>query len=257
MSEVVVSADNLRKAFGATKALDGLSLRIARGEKYGLLGPNGSGKTTLIRAILGLVTPDSGEVKVLGHGVPSPVVAARVGYMTQAAALYEDLSPRENLRFFAMLFGTPAGEIPTRIDEALELVGLADRADSPVRTLSGGLRQRASLAAALVHRPELMLLDEPTVGMDPEVRRALWRHFDRLNTEGRTFVISTHVMDEAERCGRIGLLRAGRFLAEGSPRELKEQAGAASLEEAYLWFAERAEAAALGDPAGAAGKERR
>ncbi len=269
MSEVVVSVDNLRKAFGATKALDGLSLRIARGEKYGLLGPNGSGKTTLIRAIVGLVAPDSGEVKVLGHGVPAAAVTPRVGYMTQAAALYEDLTPRENLRFFATLFGTPVGEIPTRIDEALELVGLGDRANSPVRTLSGGLRQRASLAAALVHRPELMLLDEPTVGTDPEVRLTLWRHFDRLNSEGRTFVISTHVMDEAERCSRVGLLRAGRLLAEGSPRELREHAGAASLEEAYLWFAERAEgsapagsgaapgATALGAPAAPAEKERR
>jgi ABC-2 type transport system ATP-binding protein len=240
---MVVAADGLRKAFGRTQALDGLTLRITRGEKYGLLGPNGSGKTTLIRTIAGLLSPDSGDVRVLDQKVPSAAVAARVGYMTQVSALYEDLTPRENLRFFAALFGVPAREVSSRIDEVLDLVNLTARADSPVRTLSGGLRQRTSLAAALVHRPELMLLDEPTVGTDPEVRRGLWQRFDRMNAEGRTFIISTHVMDEAERCSRVGLLRSGRLLAEGSPARLKEQTGAASLEEAYLWFAERAGAA--------------
>ncbi len=233
---IVVAADGLVKNFGRTRALDGLNLRIHRGEKYGLLGPNGSGKTTLIRSIVGLVQPDQGEIRVLGEKVPSPSVSRRIGYMTQAAALYEDLTVRENLRFFARLFGAGGG-VAGRVEEVLTLVGLDDRGSSPVRTLSGGMRQRASLAAALIHQPELMLLDEPSVGVDPELRLGLWDHFDRLNGEGRTFVISTHVMDEAERCTRVGFLRAGRLLAEGSPRELKERAGAGSLEEAYLWFA--------------------
>ncbi|MCL6581687.1 MAG: ABC transporter ATP-binding protein [Firmicutes bacterium] len=226
------------KTFGRTRALDGLTVRVRRGEKYGLVGPNGSGKTTFIRSILGLVLPDSGEVRVLGERVPSPRVASRVGYMTQAPALYEDLTVRENLRFFARLFGT-GRDLAERVAEVLHLVGLEGRQDSPVRTLSGGMRQRASLAAALVHAPELMVLDEPTVGVDPELRQALWRHFDRLNAEGRTFIISTHVMDEAERCTRVGFLRAGHLLAEGSPAELKAQAGAPSLEQAYLRFAVR------------------
>ncbi len=237
--EVVVAAENLVKTFGRTRALDGLTLRVRRGEKYGLLGPNGSGKTTLIRSIVGLVAPDRGAVRVLGKKVPSPAVAPRVGYMTQAAALYEDLTVRENLRFFARLFGV-GRRVAERVEEVLRLVDLADRGGSPVRTLSGGMRQRASLAAALIHEPELMLLDEPTVGVDPELRLTLWQHFDRLNAEGRTFIISTHVMEEAERCGRVGLLQAGRLLAEGSPRELKEKAGASSLEQAYLWFSHQA-----------------
>jgi len=235
-AEVVVAVDNVSKTFGRTRALDGLTLRVIRGEKYGLLGPNGSGKTTLIRCMVGLVLPDKGRVTVLGRTVPSAAAAARVGYMTQAPALYEDLTVVENLHFFARLFGAGA-DAARRIEEVLELVDLGARRRSPVRTLSGGMRQRVSLAAALVHRPELMLLDEPTVGVDPELRRTLWRHFDRLNAEGKTFIISTHVMEEAERCSRVGLLRAGRLLAEGSPAELKRRAGASTLEEAYLWFA--------------------
>ncbi|RJQ08376.1 MAG: ABC transporter ATP-binding protein [Bacillota bacterium] len=235
--ETVVNTRDLVKVFGRTRALDGLSLSVKRGEKYGLLGPNGSGKTTLIRSMVGLVQPDHGQIEVLGEKVPSPFVSRRVGYMTQAAALYEDLTVRENLRFFARLFG--ARDVADRVEEVLTLVGLADRGSSPVRTLSGGMRQRASLAAALVHKPELMLLDEPSVGVDPELRLGLWDHFDRLNREGRTFVISTHVMDEAERCTRVAFMRAGRLLAEGSPRELKEQTGTGSLEEAYLWYARK------------------
>jgi ABC-2 type transport system ATP-binding protein len=233
-----VRAVDLVKCLGAIRALDGLSLEVRPGEKYGLLGPNGSGKTTLIRSFVGLIAPDSGEVRVFGEPVPSPLVTNRVGYMTQSAALYEDLTVRENLLFFARLFGV-SGSAVARVREVLDLVDLTSRADSPVRTLSGGMRQRASLATALVHEPGLMLLDEPTVGVDPELRLTLWDHFDRLNAQGKTFVISTHVMDEAERCGRVGLLRAGRLLAEGSPRELKERAGASTLEEAYLWHAAR------------------
>ncbi|HCJ09860.1 MAG TPA: ABC transporter ATP-binding protein [Clostridiales bacterium] len=240
--EDVVAAEGLFKSFGRTRALDGLSLTVRRGEKYGLVGPNGSGKTTLIRTVVGLIVPDSGTVRVFGERVPSAGVSKRVGYMTQAAALYEDLTVRENLRFFARLFGTGTGRrLSARVEETLELVDLADRGDSPVRTLSGGMRQRASLAAALIHEPELLLLDEPTVGVDPELRRALWDHFDRLNAQGRTFIISTHIMDEAERCDRVGFLRAGRLIAEGAPCSLRERAGSATLEEAYLWHAGRSD----------------
>ena len=248
-AEIVVSVRELAKTFGRTKALDGLSLDVRRGEKYGLVGPNGSGKTTLLRAIVGLVEPEAGEVRVLGEEVPSPRIAARIGYMTQSAALYEDLTVRENLRFFARLFGADA-RTAERVEEVLALVDLKPRGDSPVRTLSGGMKQRASLAAALVHYPEIMILDEPTVGVDPELRLGLWEHFNRLNREGRTFIISTHVMDEAERCGRVGLLRLGRLLAEGTPEELKREAKASSLEEAYLWFARRAS----GEPATGKGR---
>jgi ABC-2 type transport system ATP-binding protein len=238
--DAVVQAVGLVKRFGSIRALDGLTLGVQRGEKYGLLGPNGSGKTTLIRSIVGLVAPDEGEVRVLGEKVPSPLTSSRIGYMTQSAALYEDLTVRENLFFFARLFGTP-GQTADRVEEVLRLVHLTDRSGTPVRALSGGLRQRASLAAALIHEPELLLLDEPTVGVDPELRLVLWDHIDRLNALGKTIIVSTHVMEEAERCGRIALLRAGRLLAEGSPLELKQGAGAASMEAAYLHYASQAD----------------
>jgi len=247
MGDTVVVAKGIAKSFGQTRALDGLSLTIQQGEKYGLVGPNGSGKTTLIRSlvglvVVGLVVPDAGTVTVFGRRVPSVEVSIRIGYMTQTAALYEDLTVRENLRFFARLYGTGGGKpVPARVEKVLGLVDLVGRGDSPVRTLSGGMRQRVSLAVALIHEPELLLLDEPTVGVDPELRRALWDHFDDLNARGVTFVISTHVMDEVERCDRVAFLRAGRLIAEGTPQDLRESAGASSLEDAYLRHAGRSD----------------
>src|SRR6266536_4787301 len=164
-SQHAVEVDGLVKRYGSLAALDGIALRVRRGEVYGLLGPNGSGKTTLIRCLVGLVRPDAGTARVLGQRMPDLGVLARVGYMTQAAALYPDLSVLENLRFFAAISGGRG-----RIDEALRLVELEDRRDSVVATLSGGMRTRASLACAVVHQPELLLLDEPTVGVDPQLR---------------------------------------------------------------------------------------
>lgn len=226
------------KNFGSFAALRGLNLDIEEGETYGLLGPNGSGKTTLIRAMAGVLRLDGGEIRIFGKKVPSREVAARVGYMTQAPALYEDLTVRENITFFARLYGLRE-KVAERMEEVMELVYLADKADRPVRTLSGGMKQRTNLACALVHRPRLVLLDEPTVGVDPRLRQGLWEYFHRLNREGTTLLISTHVMDEAERCGRIAFLQEGTVLAVGTPAELKEAAGAATIEEAFLYFDRR------------------
>lgn len=217
------------KSFGRQAALQGVSLRLRRGEVYGLLGPNGSGKTTLIRCLLGLVKPDAGSVRVLGRLMPDLNVLSRIGYMTQTAALYPDLTVLENLRFFAAINGAEA-----HLTEALRFVDLEDRPDSVVATLSGGMRTRASLACAIVHRPELLLLDEPTVGVDPQLRRRLWDQFREMADGGTTLLISSHVMDEAERCQRLGLIRFGRLLAEGTVEELKEQAGVEKLEDAFL-----------------------
>ena len=228
-----VEVDRVVKSFGELRALEGVTLRIREGEIYGLLGPNGSGKTTLIRALVGLVQPEAGTVTVLGHRIPNLHVLGHVGYMTQAAALYPDLSVEENLRFFAAISGADAG-----VEEALDFVDLRSRRRSVVSTLSGGMRTRASLACALVHRPRLLLLDEPTVGVDPQLRAQLWDRFRRMADQGTTILISSHVMDEAERCERLGLILFGRLLAEGSSRELQERAGAASLEEAFLKLAE-------------------
>ncbi len=229
---VAIQARGVRKRFGEVEALRGLDLTVRPGETVGLLGPNGSGKTTFIRAIAGLVRPDAGRIEVLGRSPREAVGAGLVGYMTQAAALYGELSLEENLRFFAQLQGVP--DAAARIEEALRTVDLLDRARSVVGTLSGGMRQRASLAAALLHRPRLLLLDEPTVGVDPALRRDFWTHFRSLAEQGVAILVSSHVMDEASRCDRLGLILGGVMLAEGSAAELVARAGTPDLESAFL-----------------------
>ena len=229
MIEDAVSVDGVSKSFGSLKALDSVSLRVRPGEVYGLLGPNGSGKTTLIRMLVGLILPDSGSVTVLGTRMPDVGILGRVGYMTQQAALYPDLSVEENVRFFAAV-----NQAESQVEEALHFVELWDRRRSIVSELSGGMRQRASLACAIVHGPRLLLLDEPTVGLDPQLRIQFWEGFRVMTRSGISIVISSHVMDEAERCDRLGLVRLGKLLAEGSAAELKELAGTSDLEQAFL-----------------------
>jgi ABC-2 type transport system ATP-binding protein len=231
---VVVSGVQI--SFGKTYALRGLSIRVPAGQTYGLLGPNGAGKTTLIRLIAGLLHTDTGTVSVLDTPMPNKAILSKIGYMTQAAALYTDLTIRENITFFGTIMG---GTTATRVDEVMALVDLSDRADSLVGTLSGGMKQRTSLACALVHKPRLLLLDEPTVGVDPQLRVQFWAHFRKLNEEGITIIVSSHVMDEAERCDRLGFIQGGRLLAEGDAVSLLKQAGATTLEEAFIRFAER------------------
>jgi ABC-2 type transport system ATP-binding protein len=229
-----VDVENVSKTFGEIKALDGVTLRVKQGEIYGLLGPNGAGKTTLIRTFVGLVEPSGGTVTVLGRRMPNVGVLGNVGYMTQQAALYPGLSVEENVRFFGAINGAEEG-----VKEALELVDLFDRRASVVATLSGGMRQRCSLACALVHKPQLLLLDEPTVGVDPQLRVQFWESFRRMAAAGTTIVVSSHVMDEAERCQRLGLVQFGRLLAEGTPTEIRTLGGSQNLEEAFLALAGR------------------
>jgi ABC-2 type transport system ATP-binding protein len=226
-----VAVRDVVKRFGGIAALNRITLSIPRGQVYGLLGPNGAGKTTLIRAIVGLVRVDEGDVRVYGHRMPDRGVLSNVGYMTQAAALYLDLTAEENVRFFASLYGL--GDVA----EALRFVDLHDRRKSVTATLSGGMRTRLSLACALVHRPELLLLDEPTVGVDPQLRAQLWDGLRRMAAGGTTILISSHVMDEAERTDRLGLILGGRLLAEGSADELRAMAGTDRLEDAFLSLA--------------------
>ena len=228
-----VATIGLCKRFGSVEAIRDVSLAVPRGITLGLLGPNASGKTTLIRLLAGLLRPSSGEVRVLGQA-PGPEVQEKVGYMAQTTALYDFLTVWENMRCFAGLQGVSS---KAQMEETLELVGLADHMHRLVRHISIGMARRASLACALAHRPELLLLDEPTVGVDPELRLQFWEHFHRLNAEGVTIVLSTHAMDEAERCHRLGFLREGRLLAEGSPDELREASGASTLEGAFLRMA--------------------
>ena len=235
-TDIAVEARDVRKRFGDVTALDGLSLSIRAGEIYGLLGPNGSGKTTLIRALAGLLRLDEGELMVLGTTPRGAAAASAVGYMTQAPALYTELSVQENLHFFGALAGVP--HIESRVEDALQRVDLLARRGSIVGTLSGGMRTRVSLAATLLHQPQLLLLDEPTVGVDPALRRDFWQHFRSLASTGVTILVSSHVMDEASRCDRLGLIRAGRLLAEGSASELMTLAHTTDLESAFLSLSE-------------------
>ena len=234
-SEIVLETIDLQKYFGKIHAVDGVNLSIKRGEIYGLIGPNGSGKTTLIRLCLGLLFPTNGTIQLLGKTIPNKEILAKVGYMTQASALYEELTVCENVAFFAAMCGSHE---PAWIDQAIALVDLQDRAHSLVSTLSGGMRQRTSLACSLAHRPRLLLMDEPTVGVDPQLRVTFWTYFRHLADTGVTLIVSSHVMDEAERCDRLGFMRQGKLLAEGSSTELKLREGADTLEEAFLKFAE-------------------
>ncbi len=241
LADAPIILDDVTKTFGKTRALDGVTFRVSTGETFGLIGPNGSGKTTLIRALLGLARPTSGSVRVLGRDATDRRVSREIGYMTQASALYGELSVRENLAFFAALYGLHGRRRDTQIAETLALVELTDRARDPVQTLSGGMRQRVSLACALVHQPRLVFLDEPTAGIDPELRILFWDYFARLNSQGVTIVVSTHDLDEAKRCHRLALLRFGRLLVADTPAELLRRSGATDFDHAFLYYAARRE----------------
>ena len=215
---------------GGRVALDDLTCTVEPGSVTGLLGPSGSGKTTFIRAIVGVQRVERGRVEVLGEPAGVSALRAEVGYMTQSGSVYDDLTIRENLRFFARIVGTRADAV----ERALEATSLEKERDRVVGRLSGGQRARVSLAVALLGAPRLLVLDEPTVGLDPVLRRDLWRLFHKLAAEGTTLLVSSHVMDEAERCDALLLLRDGRLLAHGTPAEIRRCTGGADLEEAFL-----------------------
>ncbi len=216
--EPAIRASGLVKEFGPVRAVDDVSFELAPGRIYGLLGPNGSGKTTLIRLLTGLTRATSGSAEVLGVTMPSRPNLSRIGYMTQADGVYTALTVRENARFFAATYGVRGDDA---VDETLRLVELADRADTIVGTLSGGQRRRLSLACALVHRPPVLFLDEPTVGIDPLLRVQFWAHFRELADAGTTIVVSSHVMDEADRCDELLFVRSGKVIARGTGREIR------------------------------------
>ena len=232
-----ITVRGLVKEFDGLRAVDNLDLTIENGEVYGLLGPNGAGKTTVIRILVGLIRPTSGDARVLDRPAGEKELAKRTGYMPQEIALYDTLTVEENLDLFANLYEMERGRIEQRKLEVLRFVALEDRRDSIVYQLSGGMRHRASLAVALLHEPELLFLDEPTVGVDPELRAGFWENFGRLKTSGKTVIITTHYMDEARHCDRVGLMHRGRLVAEGPPEDVVARAGARDLEEAFLKLA--------------------
>ncbi len=211
---------DLHKNFGVVKALDGISLNIESGQIYGLLGANGAGKTTLLRVLIGSTKPTTGRLSVLGFDPTKHKKAIRkkIGYMPQSPALYEDLSPRENINFFGRAH--QIANISYRVDQVIEFVGLKARARDPVYKFSGGMKQRVSLACALVHQPQMLILDEPTSGIDPKLRESFWEHFRELASQGVTIIVSTHQMNEAMYCDRLAILHRGNLLADDTPRQL-------------------------------------
>jgi ABC-2 type transport system ATP-binding protein len=226
MTRDVVQTSGLTKKFGSLVAVDHMDLSVKSGEIFGFLGPNGAGKTTTVRILCGLMMPTSGTATVVGHDVVTEPeeVKQRIGYMPQAYGLYDDLTVDENLEFFGSVYRVPRDERRKRADEILQLVRLEESRKHYAGQLSGGMKRRMSLAVSLIHNPQLLILDEPTAGVDPPLRRIFWQYFRELNKRGVTFFINTHYMDEAELCDRLALISYGRLVSLGSPTELKRKA---------------------------------
>jgi len=230
----MIGVRNVFKSFGKEQVLRGISLDIPAGEVYGLLGPSGSGKTTMVRILAGTLAADSGAVTLDGVPQPNRRSLSRIGFMPQYDALYNDLSGLDNLRFFGRLYRMDRRRLNARIDDVLELTGLGADRKKRVSLYSGGMKKRLSLATALLHGPDVLLLDEPTVGIDPVLRRTIWEEFARLRAEGRTLVVTTHVMEEADRCDRAGLLYGGHLIASGEVGALKASAPGGTLEDLFF-----------------------
>ena len=239
--EDVIKIEHFSKRFGKFVVLDNINLSVKKGEILGLLGPSGSGKTTLIKAIVGMCEPTQGLISVLGTKMPSLSVISKIGYMAQSDALYEDLNALDNILFFSSLYGLKGKLAKKRANEILELVLLHNEGKKLIKNFSGGMKRRLSLAIALVHNPEILILDEPTVGIDPLLRIEFWKEFDRLRKEGVTIIITTHVMDEAEHCDRLALIRNGGIIAIGTPEELKKTSGESTVEGAFLYYGKERE----------------
>jgi ABC-2 type transport system ATP-binding protein len=245
--QLAVRTVGLRKTFGHLVAVDSLDLTIARGEVFGMLGPNGSGKTTTIRMLCGLLTPTAGEATVVGFDVRTQPeqIRRRIGYMSQKFGLYDDMTVRENLRFYASVYGLRGAERDARIAELLRELELEPRADQFAGTLSGGWKQRLALACSTAHRPAMLFLDEPTAGVDPAARRRFWELIYDLAAKGTTILVTTHYMDEAERCQRLAFLSRGHLIAVGTPDEVPRQFHQPSIEDVFIELQRRDEGAAV------------
>jgi len=241
-SVYAVKTENLRKEFDGLVAVADLNLRVKKGVLYGMIGPNGSGKTTTIKVLMGIQRPTKGTGSILGECIPVKDNIQKIGYMPQEMAVYYDLSIHENLELFAALYSVQREDFQRKEKELLEMVNLVDRKDSAVSQLSGGMRHRVSLACTLVHEPEVLFLDEPTVGVDPELRAGFWEYFGELKERGKTIIMTTHYMDEAVRCDVVGMMRAGRLIAEGAPDELLARTSTDNLEDAFLSFSREGKA---------------
>lgn len=222
--------------FGKKQILKDINIQIPYGQIYGLLGPSGCGKTTMVKVMAGILEPTSGEAYVLEERMPKLSLMKKIGYMAQGDALYTALTAAENLQFFGAMYGMSKVEIKKRSAEVMELVNLSDHLNKPVQSYSGGMKRRLSLAIAILHNPPVLILDEPTVGIDPVLRKSIWQELNQLADQGVTILVTTHVMDEADKCHNLSMMREGRLIAKGTSLELQNKIGVHSLEEAFIYY---------------------
>ncbi|NSL53102.1 ABC transporter ATP-binding protein [Bacillus sp. P2(2020)] len=231
-----IRIEHVNKIFGKKQVLYDITLDIPSSKIIGILGPSGSGKTTLVKIIAGIDEPTDGDVYVLDEKMPKLSIMNKIGYMAQADALYGELTAIENLNFFASMYNLPREKKKQRINNVLGLVNLTDFSKTQVKHFSGGMKRRLSLAIALVHEPPILILDEPTVGIDPILRKSIWEELRRICESGTTIIVTTHVMDELEKCDMLGMIREGKLIAVGSPEDLKVRSSTSSIEEAFLYY---------------------
>ena len=231
-----IDIKNVSKSFGRKQVLFDINLTVPQYQILGLLGPSGSGKTTLVKMIAGVDSASSGEVYVLDEKMPKLSMMHKIGYMAQSDALYGDLTAKENLQFFASMYNLSKQKQKERIYAVMELVNLTEHLNKQVKQYSGGMKRRLSLAIALIHEPSVLILDEPTVGIDPVLRKSIWEELYNLSSQGTTIVVTTHVMDEAEKCDNLGMIREGRLIASGTPEELSKATSLNTLEGAFLYY---------------------
>lgn len=238
-TEYAIQTSGLTKEFSGFIAVNNLNLKVEKGEIYGLLGPNGAGKTTLIKMLCSIMSPNSGNAQVLGEKIPDGNISSQIGYMPQETGVYLGLTVEQNLKFYGRIFGLETKEIEIREDKLLKFVDLLDWKYEMAENLSGGMKHRLSLACTLLHQPQVLFLDEPTVGVDPELRVSFWNYFQDLRKRGTTILITTHYMDEARHCDRIGFMQHGHLIAEDTPLDILKKTGTDSLEDAFLKFSKQ------------------
>jgi ABC-2 type transport system ATP-binding protein len=231
-----VVVENVDRCFGKHQILYNINLKVSCSKIFGLLGPSGSGKTTLVKMIAGIDMPTKGQVYVLGKKMPKLSIMGKIGYMAQSDALYGDITAEENLKFFAAMYNISRENCTKRISEVMELVNLSENLKKKVNQYSGGMKRRLSLAIAMLNQPSLLILDEPTVGIDPVLRKSIWDELDRLSKRGTSIIITTHVMDEADRCDNLCMIRDGKVIAVGTPDMLKRNTHSNTIEEAFLYY---------------------
>lgn len=236
LNPTCIEIKHVNKFFGKKQVLFDISLDIPRAQILGLLGPSGSGKSTLVKMIAGIDAPTDGEVYLLNEQMPKLSMMNKIGYMAQSDALYDELTAEENMKFFSSMYRLSKSKQNQRIAELMELVNLSDHLKKQIKQYSGGMKRRLSLAIALVHEPPVLILDEPTVGIDPVLRKSIWEELYKLKNNGTTIIITTHVMDEVEKCNNLGMIRDGKLIAVGSPDEIKRASNSNTIEEAFLYY---------------------